>query len=130
MLVATWLDLADLARGAGQPAIALDRVQAALVLEPEHPRAWELRRWIEGDLWGPFAGAPPEPPVWFSPGYFSPGFFSPGLAFGPCAPACAGPYASGFRLHLHGHSHGHLHGRPHGPSGGGGGAQHHIGRRR
>jgi tetratricopeptide (TPR) repeat protein len=48
LLVATWLDLADLARGAGQPGVALDRVQAALVLDPEHPRAWELRRWIEG----------------------------------------------------------------------------------
>jgi|GEM_PF-5746702 len=122
LLVATWLDLADLARGAGQPAVALDRVQAALVLEPEHARAWELRRWIEGDLSGAFAFAPPEPPVWFSPGYFF-----PGRSFGCCRPAFAGPYASGFRLHSHGHSHG----QPHGHSGGGaGGASHHVGRRR
>ncbi len=131
LLVATWLDLADLARGAGQPEIALDRVQAALVLDPEHPRAWELRRWIEGDLSAAFLTGPLEPSVWFSPGYFSSGYFgsgflSSGPGFGSCAP-CAGPYASGFRLHLHGHSHGHSHG--HG-GGGGGGAQHNAGRRR
>jgi hypothetical protein len=50
LLVATWLDLADLLRQAGDFGAALDRVRAALILDPGDERAWEIRRWIEEDL--------------------------------------------------------------------------------
>lgn len=60
-LVATWLDLADLARAAGRPDLAFERVQAALVLDPGSERAWELRRWIE-QAWAA-ASLPPAGPA-------------------------------------------------------------------
>lgn len=118
LLVATWLDLADLARGACAWAAALDRVQAALVLEPESERAWELRRWIEADLHAPLV-LPPEPPLLLDVGFGSPfarwGWPAPyPTVFGSRPPA--GPYAGGY-----GHREGH---------GNGGGAVHHPGTRR
>ncbi|MFM8979957.1 MAG: hypothetical protein ACKOSS_05795 [Planctomycetia bacterium] len=61
-LVATWLDLADLARAAGRPDLAFERVQAALVLDPASERAWELRRWIE-QAWAATTLPPAGPAV-------------------------------------------------------------------
>jgi hypothetical protein len=130
LLVATWLDLADLARGVGRPDVALDRAQAALVLEPESDRAWELRRWIESDLATPLLVQ--EAPVWFSGGWFSGGWFSGGgfgsrSAWGGGGGCGCGPYAGGFR------AYGVVRGSGGGSAsraGGGGGAVHHPGQRR
>lgn len=81
-LVATWLDLADLARAAGQPGLAFERVQAALVLDPASERAWELRRWIE-QAWAQGA-LPPAGPVFV-------GGLAPGAGRGlPAGPAHGG----------------------------------------
>jgi tetratricopeptide (TPR) repeat protein len=104
LLVATWLDMADLARGACQPGIALDRVQAALVLEPESERAWELRRWLEADLNPPYL-LQPGPPVVVEHGFASPfatpfSFGALGRVFPPAYGGAFGhgPYASGYRF--------------------------------
>lgn len=70
LLVATYLDLADLYRLEGRFAEARARVRAALILDPGNEQAWEQRRLIEEDLRvDPFVEDP-----YYGLGYYDPLF--------------------------------------------------------
>ncbi len=129
LLVATYLDLADLYRGAGRFSEARARVRAALILDPGNEQAWAQRKLIESDLRRDpvfddgALGGPAVQTYYYSPSpYYGSYLRRSGLGY-PRSLYRSSRYGGlhgGFHLdlgssHLHfglgrGHSHGHAHG--------------------